>query len=76
MTQGERIINYINTFGSISPMEAFMDLGITKLATRVSEMTAEGVEFVKKYEETTNRFGEKVHYMRYSLKRGDLNGKI
>ena len=44
MTQGERIINYINTFGSISPMEAFMDLGITKLATRVSEMTAEGVQ--------------------------------
>lgn len=68
MTQGERIINYINTFGSISPMEAFMDLGITKLATRVSEMAAEGVEFVKKYEATTNRFGEKVHYMRYSLK--------
>ena len=68
MTQSERIIDYINRFGSISPMEAFMDLGITKLATRVSEMSAEGIEFIKKYEEATNRFGEKVHYMRYSLK--------
>ena len=68
MTQGERIIEYIREFGSISPMEAFSDLGITKLATRVSEMSAEGIEFVKKYEETKNRYGEKVHYMRYSLK--------
>lgn len=68
MTQSERIIDYINRFGSISPMEAFIDLGITKLATRVSEMSSEGIEFVKKYEESTNRFGEKVHYMRYSLK--------
>ena len=68
MTQSERIIDYINRFGSISPMEAFADLGITKLATRVSEMSSEGIVFVKKYEESTNRFGEKVHYMRYSLK--------
>lgn len=68
MTQSERIIDYINRFGSISPMEAFIDLGITKLATRVSEMSSEGIEFIKKYEESTNRFGEKVHYMRYSMK--------
>ena len=68
MTQAERIIQYINEFGSISPLEAFRDLGITKLATRISEMSAEGIVFIKKYEESKNRFGEKVHYMRYSLK--------
>lgn len=68
MTQAQRIINYIRQFGSISPMEAFMDLGITKLATRVSEMKKEGIEFEQKYESTKNRFGEPVWYMRYSLK--------
>ena len=67
MTQKERIIDYINQFGSISPMEAFMDLGITKLATQISSMIREdGMDIQKTYEATKNRFGEPVHYMRYS----------
>lgn len=68
MTQHERILDYIERFGSISPMEAFADLGITKLATRISEMAAEGVEFDKTIEKTKNRFGKPVHYMRYKRK--------
>ena len=66
MTQHEKILVYIDRFGSISPMEAFADLGITKLATRISEMRAEGMEFSQQMEKTKNRFGEPVHYMRYS----------
>ena len=45
MSQHERILDYITRFGSISPMEAFNDLGITKLSTRISEMRADGIEF-------------------------------
>ena len=67
MTQKERIINYIDQFGSISTMEAFADLGITKLATQISSMIREdGMDIEKKYEKTKNRFGEPVYYMRYS----------
>jgi len=68
MTQYERILDYLDTFGSITPMEAFMDLGITKLATRISEMTAEGMEFNKERVKAKNRYGESVSYMRYSRK--------
>lgn len=68
MNQGERIISYIEQFGSISPLEAFRDLGITKLATRVSEMSRAGIEFEKQYVKGQNRFGETVYYMRYSLR--------
>lgn len=75
MKQCERIIEYIKAFGSISPMEAFGDLGITKLATRVSEMKAEGIEFEQKYEKAKNRYGEDVHYMRYFLKENASNSK-
>lgn len=75
MKQCERIIEYIKAFGSISPMEAFSDLGITKLATRVSEMKAEGIEFEQKYEKAKNRYGEDVHYMRYYLKENASNSK-
>ena len=71
MNQGERVIDYIKRFGSITPMEAFSDLGITKLATRISELRKEGMEFKKEFIKSKNRFGEPVHYMRYSFPQGD-----
>lgn len=67
MKQSERIVNYIERYGSITPMEAFADLGITKLATRVSEMRKDGWEFDQELVKTKNRFGENVHYMKYSF---------
>ena len=73
MTQHERILQYIKEFGSISPMEAYGDLGITKLATRISEMRADGMEFDQRMESTKNRYGDKVRYMRYFLK-GEMDG--
>lgn len=68
MTQNERIIQYIKEFGSITPMEAFRDLGVTKLATRVSEMSRNGIDFEKQFVKGKNRYGEPVYYMRYSLR--------
>lgn len=71
MTQCDRIIEYIKMFGSISPLEAFRDLGITKLATRISEMRKIGMEFEQEYMKSKNRFGEEVRYMRYYLPKED-----
>lgn len=68
MTQKQRVINYINTFGSISPMEAFMDLGVTKLATVISNMRYnDHIIVYQKYTEAKNRYGESCYYMRYWL---------
>lgn len=67
MTQAERIVQYMITFGSITTMEAFQDLGITKLATRISEMIQEGVKIDKKSEKGKNRYGETIYYTRYFL---------
>lgn len=67
MTQGQRIIRYIEDYGSITPYEAFRDLGITKLATRISELISSGMEFQKVIETGVNRYGEQIRYMRYSL---------
>lgn len=65
MTQHERILEYIDRFGSITPMEAFMDLGITKLATRIGEIIQRGDKIEKHVEHAKNRYGQNVHYMRY-----------
>lgn len=71
MTQTERIVDYIKEFGSISPMEAFNALGITKLATRVSELAKDGVVLERAMMESQNRYGDKVRYMRYWLAEGE-----
>lgn len=76
MTQREAILDYINEFGSITPMEAFSDLGITKLATRISEMRKDGMEFKIEMVETKNRYGKTVRFARYSFKKKSLFKKI
>jgi 3'-phosphoadenosine 5'-phosphosulfate sulfotransferase len=70
MTQREAIIDYINQFGSITPMEAFADLGITKLATRVSEMKNDGITLKHESIKCKTRLGRTTHYTRYSFEEG------
>lgn len=67
MTQRDRIINYINEFGSITALEAVRDLGILQLSARLCELERQGIRFEKKQESSLNRFGEKVYYTRYSI---------
>lgn len=67
MTQREAILQYIEEFGSITPMQAFSDLGITKLATRISEMRKDGWEFKIETVTVTNRYGKSVSYAKYSF---------
>lgn len=66
--QQRQIAEYIDEHGSITPIEAFQDLGITKLATRVSEMKRAGIEFKQERISSKNRFGKPVSFMRYSWK--------
>ena len=64
-SQQADILMFIYRFGSITPMDAFNELWITKLSTRVSEMKAMGISFDQKYESRVNLSGRRVHYMRY-----------
>ena len=63
--QQKSILDYIAAFGSITPMDAFGTLHITKLATRISEMKVLGIEFDQMYESRRNGEGKSVRYMRY-----------
>lgn len=66
-TQRQRVLDYLNEFGSISAFEAVRDLGILQLSARLVELEKQGYSFAKKQESATNRYGEKVYYIRYSL---------
>jgi len=67
MTQQERIIQYMNDFGSITALEAVADLGITQLSARICELQSKGYEFKKEMQTGKNRYGEPTHFIRYSL---------
>ena len=67
MNQSEKIKNYMEQFGSITSMEAFRDLGITRLSARMMEIENQGVPLERSSETSLNRFGEKVHFTRYSF---------
>ena len=67
MNQKEAVLKYINDFGSITPLEAFAHLGITKLATRISEMRKDGMQFKIETVKSKNRYGKTVHFAKYSF---------
>ena len=69
MTQGEAILEYLKHHETISPMEAFQELGITKLSTRVGELIREGHKIIKTPENGVNRYGEATRYMVYALEK-------
>lgn len=62
----ERVLQYIKDFGSITTFEAFVELGCTRLSEYIRQIRLEQV-VEDKWEETTNRYGEKVRYKKYWL---------
>lgn len=71
-TQNERIIAYIGEFGSITQLEALRDLGVMRLASRVSDLKKQGYPITSTIEAVKNRYGESCYIKRYSMedKRG------
>lgn len=67
VTQGAKILKYMRDYGSITPVEAFRDLGVMRLGARIYDLEQEGVRIVHERENSTNRMGEKVSYSRYRL---------
>lgn len=66
-TQCERVLGYMRMFGSITSLEAMRDLGVMRLASRISDLKKQGYNIIRKFEKVTNRFGEVVSIARYYL---------
>ena len=67
VTQGMKILQYMRDYGSITPVEAFRDLGVMRLGARIYDLEQEGIRIVHERENGTNRMGEKTTYSRYRL---------
>ncbi|MBR1445470.1 MAG: helix-turn-helix domain-containing protein [Alloprevotella sp.] len=68
MTQRQRVLEYMQEHGSITSMEAFRKLGVTRLSAVIFDLKAQGHEFDTAKEKSKNRFGEKTSYARYILR--------
>ena len=74
-TQNERILSYIKQFGSITQIDALRDLGVMRLASRISDLRRLGYPITSTIEPVTNRYGEKCYIKRYGIKAGDTSGE-
>ena len=67
VTQAQRVLGYIEEFGSITQLEALRDLGVMRLASRISDLRRAGYPIESTVETVKNRFGEKTYIKRYRL---------
>ena len=65
MTQCERILKYMDDFGSISTKQAFDDLGVARLASRIHDLKRMGIGIASETRTGKNRYGEPTHYSVY-----------
>ena len=66
-TQNERILEYLDEFGSITQLDALQDLGIMRLASRISDLRRLGYPITSEMETVKNRFQEECHIKRYRM---------
>lgn len=67
ITQRDRVLKYIRDFGSITSWQAYEDLGVMQLGTRIFELKERGYKFKKERVSKTNRYGGKCHFDKYML---------
>lgn len=63
----ERVLNYIQEFGSITTRQAFIDLGCTRLSEYIRRLRL-NYQIDDEIETGVNRYGEKVHWKKYYLR--------
>lgn len=66
ITQCEMIEDYLDEWGSITPLEAMRDLGIMRLASRIAEMKKSGLKIKSEMVSVATRNGGRTHIARYS----------
>ena len=67
LNQQNLILKYIADFGYITTWQAYQDLGISQLATRISELKDRGYQFKTENVKAKNRYGKPTHYYKYYL---------
>ena len=68
VTQKQMVLQYMQDFGSITPVQAFQDLGIMRLGARIFELKKAVVLIESRLASARNRYGKTVRYSEYRIK--------
>ena len=63
--QCQMVLQYMSDYGSITARDASYDLGVYRLASRISDLRRKGYDISSKMESVENRYGKRVRYKRY-----------
>lgn len=66
-SQCERIVEYMRKHGAITQMQAYLDIGCWRLASRICDLKKRGYLIRTETVYVKNRYGEKVPVAKYSL---------
>lgn len=67
VTQCEKILQYMNEYGGITPIDALREFGCMRLASRITDLKRSGVPIKKEMVSAKNRKGETVRFALYKL---------
>lgn len=73
-TQKGKILEYCAEHGSITIREASVLLNMNSPSKRISELRHSGYDVQSVWEERVNTDGEKIRYLRYFIREGELCG--
>ena len=71
VSQKKMALDYIREFGSITPLDAFNDLGVTRLAAVIFKLKEDGHDIHTEWQHGKNRYGQPTRYARYSFGKGE-----
>ena len=67
-SQCEKILDYMQKHGGITQLDAFLDIGCWRLASRISDLKKRGYAINREMIKVQNRYGESVPVAKYSLR--------
>lgn len=66
-TQAQRVLAFMEEFGGITQFEAMKELGVMRLASRISDLKKQGYPIKGETIAVKNRFEEDCYIKRYRL---------
>lgn len=67
VSQCDKILEYMRKHGGITQLQAYVDIGCWRLASRICDLKKRGYSIKTETAMVKNRYGENVPVARYSL---------
>lgn len=70
-SQCDKILAYLKEVGSITPLDALREFSCLRLGARIWDLKDRGYKIRTDFETAKNKYGDTVHYARYTLLGGE-----